>query len=174
VERVKEIRRRKGWSQKELAEESGVGQDTISGIESGRHEPRPSTLRKLADALDVEVADFFREPAVPLADASREAGPLNKDEILDVVHDAILRQETETQQAVNRAISSQRMQDSYVRPENELMARLRETKRDVVDEALVETMRVLVHRELAQEERERAQISEELTAPPAPTRTTNS
>ena len=174
MDAVKEIRRRKGWSQKELAEESGVGQDTISGIESGRHEPRPSTLRKLADALNVEVADFFREPAVPLADASREAGPLNKDEILDVVHDVILRQETETQQAANRAIWSQRMQDSYVRPENELMARLRETKRDVVDEALVETMRELVHRELAQQERERAQISEEPTAPPEPTRTTNS
>ena len=168
------IRRRKGWSQKDLAEESGVGQDTISGIESGRHEPRPTTLRKLADALDVEVADFFREPAVPLADAPREAGPLYKDEILDVVHDAILRQETETQQAANRAIWSQRMQGSYVRPENELMARLRETKRDVVDEALVETMRELVHRELAQQERERAQISEEPTAPPEPTRTTDS
>jgi transcriptional regulator with XRE-family HTH domain len=77
VDTVKEIRRRKGWSQKDLAEESGVGQDTISGIESGRHEPRPSTLRKLADALDVEVADFFREPAVPLAEAPREAGPLS-------------------------------------------------------------------------------------------------
>jgi transcriptional regulator with XRE-family HTH domain len=75
VDTVKEIRRRKGWSQKDLAEESGVGQDTISGIESGRHEPRPSTLRKLADALDVEVADFFREPAVPLAETSGEAGP---------------------------------------------------------------------------------------------------
>jgi transcriptional regulator with XRE-family HTH domain len=74
VDAVKEIRRRKGWSQKDLAEESGVGQDTISGIESGRHEPRPSTLRKLADALDVEVADFFREPAVPLAEAPRGAG----------------------------------------------------------------------------------------------------
>jgi transcriptional regulator with XRE-family HTH domain len=74
VDAVKEIRRRKGWSQKDLAEESGVGQDTISGIESGRHEPRPSTLRKLADALGVEVADFFREPAVPLAEAP-ETGP---------------------------------------------------------------------------------------------------
>jgi transcriptional regulator with XRE-family HTH domain len=74
VDAVKEIRRRKGWSQKDLAEESGVGQDTISGIESGRHEPRPSTLRKLADALEVEVADFFREPAVPLAKAP-EMGP---------------------------------------------------------------------------------------------------
>jgi transcriptional regulator with XRE-family HTH domain len=75
VDAVKEIRRRKGWSQKDLAEESGVGQDTISGIESGRHEPRPSTLRKLADALDVEVADFFRELAVLLAEVPTEAEP---------------------------------------------------------------------------------------------------
>jgi transcriptional regulator with XRE-family HTH domain len=65
VDVLKELRRRRGWSQRELAEESGVGQDTVSGIESGRHEPRPSTLRKLAAALDVEVADFFREPALP-------------------------------------------------------------------------------------------------------------
>jgi transcriptional regulator with XRE-family HTH domain len=89
VDAVKEIRRRKGWSQKDLAEESGVGQDTISGIESGRHEPRPSTLRKLADALDVEVADFFREPAVPLVEAPREAGRLSA---IDVAMDAARRQ----------------------------------------------------------------------------------
>jgi transcriptional regulator with XRE-family HTH domain len=89
VDAVKEIRRRKGWSQKDLAEESGVGQDTISGIESGRHEPRPSTLRKLADALDVEVADFFREPAVPLVEAPREAGRLSA---VDVASDAASRQ----------------------------------------------------------------------------------
>jgi transcriptional regulator with XRE-family HTH domain len=89
VDAVKEIRRRKGWSQKDLAEESGVGQDTISGIESGRHEPRPSTLRKLADALDVEVADFFKEPAVPLVEAPKEAGRLSA---IDVAMDAARRQ----------------------------------------------------------------------------------
>lgn len=65
MEALKEMRRRKGWSQKDLARESGVGQDTISGIESGRYEARPSTLRKLADALDIEVADLFREPEAP-------------------------------------------------------------------------------------------------------------
>jgi transcriptional regulator with XRE-family HTH domain len=74
VETLREFRRHKGWSQKDLADESGVGQDTISGIEKGRHEPRPSTLRKLADALGVEVADFFREPALPKAEAPRGAG----------------------------------------------------------------------------------------------------
>jgi transcriptional regulator with XRE-family HTH domain len=71
VETLRELRRRRGWSQKDLADSSGVGQDTISGIESGRHEPRPSTLRKLAEALEVEVADFFREPAPPSDRAPR-------------------------------------------------------------------------------------------------------
>ena len=69
MEILREFRRQKGWSQKDLADESGVGQDTISGIERGQHEPRPSTLRKLATALDVEIADFFREPALPKAEA---------------------------------------------------------------------------------------------------------
>jgi transcriptional regulator with XRE-family HTH domain len=76
VEILREFRRQKGWSQKDLADASGVGQDTISGIERGQHEPRPSTLRKLAESLGVEVADFFREPALlGKADAPRETGP---------------------------------------------------------------------------------------------------
>jgi putative transcriptional regulator len=74
LDTLKEFRRQKGWSQKDLADEAGVGQDTISGIESRRHEPRPSTLRKLAEALGVQVADFFREPALPKAEAPRGAG----------------------------------------------------------------------------------------------------
>lgn len=65
MEALKELRRRKGWSQKDLAQKSGVGQDTISGIESGRHEPRPSTLRKLAMVFDIEVEGFFRKPEAP-------------------------------------------------------------------------------------------------------------
>ncbi len=76
AERIKAERRLKGWSQKDLAEESGVNQDTISGVESGRHEPRPSTLRKLAAALGVEVADFFKEPAFPKAEPSPPSEPL--------------------------------------------------------------------------------------------------
>jgi len=68
------MRREKGLSQQELADLAGVGQDSISAIETGKHEPHPRTLRKLANALKVEVADFFRELAIPLADAPREAG----------------------------------------------------------------------------------------------------
>ena len=120
MDAVKEIRRRKGWSQKDLAEESGVGQDTISGIESGRHEPRPSTLRKLADALDVEVADFFREPAVPLDEAPREAGRLSA---IDVALDAARRQIALEKQAM---FSGQSEGELDQRHANDAMQRLRE------------------------------------------------
>jgi transcriptional regulator with XRE-family HTH domain len=120
VDAVKVIRRRKGWSQKDLAEESGVGQDTISGIESGRHEPRPSTLRKLADALDVEVADFFREPAVPLDEAPREAGRLSA---IDVASDAARRQIALENQVM---FSGQSVVDLDQRHANNAMQRLRE------------------------------------------------
>ena len=120
MDAVKEIRRRKGWSQKDLAEESGVGQDTISGIESGRHEPRPSTLRKLADALDVEVADFFREPAVPLDEAPREAGRLSA---IDVALDAARRQIALEKQAM---FSGQSEGELDQRHANNAMQRLRE------------------------------------------------
>jgi transcriptional regulator with XRE-family HTH domain len=122
VDAVKEIRRRKGWSQKDLAEESGVGQDTISGIESGRHEPRPSTLRKLADALDVEVADFFREPAVPFVEAPREAGRLSA---IDVALDAARRQIALEKQAMFSGPSEGAL-DLDQRHANEAMQRLRE------------------------------------------------
>jgi transcriptional regulator with XRE-family HTH domain len=74
-ERLKEERLLRGWSQRDLAREAGTTAETISSIETGQHEPRPSTLRKLAEGLDLEVRDFFREPAVPLGEAPREAGP---------------------------------------------------------------------------------------------------
>ena len=119
MDAAKEIRRRKGWSQKDLAEESGVGQDTISGIESGRHEPRPSTLRKLADALDVEVADFFREPAVPLDEAPREAGRLSA---IDVALDAARRQIALEKQAMFSGQSEGGLDQRHA---NDAMQRLR-------------------------------------------------
>jgi transcriptional regulator with XRE-family HTH domain len=74
-QRLKEERQLRGWSQRDLARETGVNTDTISGIETGQHEPRPSTLRKLAEGLGVEVRDLFIEPALGKAEAPRGAGP---------------------------------------------------------------------------------------------------
>jgi transcriptional regulator with XRE-family HTH domain len=68
LERLRHIRDQAGYSQQELADESGVSQHTISEIELGRRKPQGRTLRKLANTLGVEVSDFFpkAQGALPL------------------------------------------------------------------------------------------------------------
>jgi transcriptional regulator with XRE-family HTH domain len=88
-ERLKEERLLRGWSQRDLAREAGTTAETISSIETGQHEPRPSTLRKLAEGLGIEVRDFFAEPSVPLAEAPRGAG---RPSVIDIALDAARRQ----------------------------------------------------------------------------------
>ncbi len=54
-ERLKWARQRHVWSQVDLSKLSGVPVVTISRIENNRFgPPKPSTVRKLASALDVE------------------------------------------------------------------------------------------------------------------------
>ena len=79
MERLAELRERRALTLRELSAMSGVAADTINQIELGRRKPRPSTLRKLAKALDVEVADFFREPEAPKAPSV----PQSLDELRD-------------------------------------------------------------------------------------------
>ncbi len=73
-ENLRRIRKARGVGQVELAEASGVAQPTISDIERGRREPHPATLRKLADPLGAELAEFFAQehpptrPKAPLTD----------------------------------------------------------------------------------------------------------
>ena len=59
MEQLARLRELKGFSQRALAKESGVSPATIYELENGRRRPNPSTLRKLASALDVEVADLL-------------------------------------------------------------------------------------------------------------------
>ena len=52
--RLKGARLRRVLSQEDLAAAAGVPVVTISRIENGHAQPRPSTVRKLAGALNVE------------------------------------------------------------------------------------------------------------------------
>ena len=61
-ETLKEERRRAGLTQGELADKSGVGITTIVRIERGQiTEPRVTTLRKLADTLDISTRDLLAD-----------------------------------------------------------------------------------------------------------------
>jgi transcriptional regulator with XRE-family HTH domain len=55
------LRQKKGLSQRALAKLSKVTNVTIARIESGVYDPRLSTLRQLAKALKVKVADLVDE-----------------------------------------------------------------------------------------------------------------
>jgi transcriptional regulator with XRE-family HTH domain len=65
LDEVRRLRKLKGLTQVELAKLAGVSAYTITEIETGHREPRPSTLRKLAGALDADVADFFPKAPAP-------------------------------------------------------------------------------------------------------------
>lgn len=49
--RVKSLRYDKGWTQADLARESGVGLSTIACVEQGRNCPGLDTASDIADAL---------------------------------------------------------------------------------------------------------------------------
>ena len=60
--RIKEIRQSKGMSLRMLADLSGTSKEPIINLETGRTDPKLSTLLALADALNVPLAELFDEP----------------------------------------------------------------------------------------------------------------
>ena len=61
AQNLKRIRQEKGFSQLYIAEHSGVIASTYSRIETCQVRPNLSTLEKLAEAMQVPMADFFKE-----------------------------------------------------------------------------------------------------------------
>lgn len=64
--RLREWRQIRGLNQTELGERAGVWPQTISGLEQQKQEARPSTVRRLATALDIEIEDLVGPDEDPL------------------------------------------------------------------------------------------------------------
>lgn len=63
--KLREVRERKFLSQQELADRAETTKANISRLERGEQQPRPSTIRKLAEALGVppeELIDWTARP----------------------------------------------------------------------------------------------------------------
>ncbi len=58
MKRLRELRRLRALTLRELGELSGVSYATIWRIENGHKEARPSTIRRLAGALEVDTAEL--------------------------------------------------------------------------------------------------------------------
>lgn len=58
--RLRELRRRRMLSLRELEERSGVAFDSINKLENERRHAQPRTIRKLAEALGVAPVDLTK------------------------------------------------------------------------------------------------------------------
>ena len=59
-DKLRETRKRTLLTQQQLADKSGVGITTIVRIERNQVEPHARTIRKLAEALDVEPHELLK------------------------------------------------------------------------------------------------------------------
>ncbi len=59
--RIMQVRNLRGLTQRQLSERTGIAGSYLSRIENRRLEPRPKTLRKIADALGIPVSELFQD-----------------------------------------------------------------------------------------------------------------
>ena len=61
MRRLRELRRQKVLSMRELEEMSGVSYNTVWRLETGKTGAQPRTIRRIADALGVDPAELVKE-----------------------------------------------------------------------------------------------------------------
>ncbi|MBI4377893.1 MAG: helix-turn-helix transcriptional regulator [Nitrospinae bacterium] len=64
AQRIKEARERQGLKQEDLAKKTGIARPNFVRIEQGRHIPTLTTLKKIADALGLDINSLMAQPAV--------------------------------------------------------------------------------------------------------------
>lgn len=77
-ERIRQLRKERGWSQAELGSKVGTDSQRISRYENGRITPSVEALVRLADALEVSVDYLVREGSPRKALLGPELGVLSE------------------------------------------------------------------------------------------------
>lgn len=62
-ERVRELRKARGWTLEQAAGQAGLARSTLSKIENGQMSPTYEALKKLAEGLDITVPQLFTPPS---------------------------------------------------------------------------------------------------------------
>src|SRR5215217_5145885 len=82
METLRRLRTERGLSQAKLAARAELDPSTVNQIERGAREASPATLRKLADALDVGLAEIL-EDSYPKAGRRSPSEPTFNDVLAD-------------------------------------------------------------------------------------------
>ena len=60
-QRIRLLRVQKGWSQEELAQQSGLHRTYISSVEQGKRNLAALNLRSLAEAYGISISELFTD-----------------------------------------------------------------------------------------------------------------
>ena len=93
-ERIRFLRRRRGWSLRELADRSGLSASFISQVERSRNSPSVASLEAICRALEVDVVDLFEGTVVTAVEYAHEEKP--SDGSLDDAQSALVRASGQT------------------------------------------------------------------------------
>lgn len=58
--RIKELRKKRGFTQEKLAELTEISSPSISKIESGVYHPTEENIEKIADVLEVQIYELYK------------------------------------------------------------------------------------------------------------------
>lgn len=82
AKKLKKAREEKGLTQKQLADKCGIVDSAIRKYESGKINPKPDALRKLAEALDISAMELLYLPTDDTQDSySTDESPLNTQQV---------------------------------------------------------------------------------------------
>jgi len=62
-ERVRDLRKARGWTLEQAAVQAGLARSTLSKIENGQMSPTYEALKKLAEGLSISVPQLFTPPS---------------------------------------------------------------------------------------------------------------
>lgn len=63
AERVRTLRKERGWTLEQAARKAGLARSTLSKIENGQMSPTYDALKKLAEGLSISVPQLFTPPS---------------------------------------------------------------------------------------------------------------
>ncbi|HTV81603.1 MAG TPA: helix-turn-helix transcriptional regulator [Acidobacteriaceae bacterium] len=59
-QRIRSLRRKRGWRQLDLAEQAGINENYVSDLELGRKEACLQTLKALASAFEITLSELLK------------------------------------------------------------------------------------------------------------------
>lgn len=76
AQQIRSAREKRGWTQEQLAVHADVSRSTVQNLENGRRQPHRASLRRIADALGVDVADLSSAQPMTLAEIADKRAEL--------------------------------------------------------------------------------------------------